>query len=132
MFRVLFVLIVVLSALEIGVFVWLGNLFSVWFVIFGIIFTGLLGAYLAKKQGVEALNRAREQMNYGNFPREEIFDGLSIFVGAILLFTPGFITDTIGFILLFPFTRYPIKRWMKDVVRTMIRKGSITIFKGWK
>jgi UPF0716 protein FxsA len=130
MFRFLFVAIVVISALEIGVFIWLGNLFNGWFVVGGIILTGIIGAMLAKKQGLEALRRAQEQMQFGRFPHDEIFDGIAILIGAVLLFAPGFITDAIGFILLFPITRIPFRRWLKEVLRSMVNRGTITIFRG--
>ncbi|SET79341.1 UPF0716 protein FxsA [Salinibacillus kushneri] len=132
MFRFVFLFIVIMSALEIGVFMWLGHVFSIWFVVLGIILTGIIGAFLAKQQGLETLSRARDHMEYGRFPKEEIFDGLAILIGAILLFTPGFITDIIGFILLFPITRKPIKKWMKDIFRNMINKGTITVFGRWR
>ncbi|MRG87682.1 FxsA family protein [Salinibacillus xinjiangensis] len=132
MFRFVFLFIVIMSALEIGVFMWIGDVFSVMFVVLGIIITGVIGAFLAKQQGLDTLNRARNQLGYGRFPHEEIFDGLAILIGAVLLFTPGFITDTIAFILLFPVTRFPIKRWMKTLVRKMLDNGTITIFGRWR
>lgn len=51
MFRLLFLLIVVFSVIEIAIFVWLGNVTSIWFVLIGIILTGVIGAFLAKWQG---------------------------------------------------------------------------------
>lgn len=48
MFRLLFLLIVVFSVIEIAIFVWLGNVTSIWFVLIGIILTGVIGAFLAK------------------------------------------------------------------------------------
>ncbi|RPF55372.1 FxsA family protein [Aquisalibacillus elongatus] len=131
MFRILFFLIIVLSAVEIAIFVWLGNVFNVWFVLFGIILTGLLGAALAKHQGFHTLNRARYEMASGRPPTEEILDGLAILVGAVLLFTPGFVSDAIGFILLIPQTRKPIKQYIKKVLNEMFRKGSIKVFRNY-
>lgn len=129
MFRILFLLIVVMSAIEIGVFLWFGDLFGAGFVVFGILFTGVVGAWFAKKQGLETLHRGREQLYYGRIPAEEIFDGICILIGAVLLMTPGFVTDTIGFLLLFPVTRTPFKSWIKSGIKSMINRGSITIFR---
>ncbi|WP_102026800.1 FxsA family protein [Salirhabdus sp. Marseille-P4669] len=130
MFRFLFIILVILSALEIGVFIWLGNEFGGWFVILGIIGTGIIGALLAKNQGIEALNRAKSQMSLGGFPHDEILDGIAILIGAILLFTPGFITDTLGFLLLIPITRQPVKRKLKNLFINMMNKGNIVFFRG--
>ncbi|GAA0456305.1 FxsA family protein [Alkalibacillus silvisoli] len=129
MFRILFILIIVTSAIEIALFVWLGNLLNIWFVLFGIIATGLLGAALAKKQGLETINRARFEMESGRAPKEEIFDGIAILLGAVVLFTPGFLTDAFGFILLIPITRQPIKRWARRILYALIKKGSVTVIR---
>ncbi|MFD2639867.1 FxsA family protein [Piscibacillus salipiscarius] len=131
MFRILFFLIIVISAVEIALFVWLGNVFNVWFVLFGIILTGLAGAYLAKYQGTDTLNRARFELSHGRAPTDEILDGIAILVGAVLLFTPGFVTDTIGFLLLIPQTRKPAKIYIRKIVSEMFRKGSIKVFRNY-
>lgn len=129
MFRWLLLFILVVPALEIGVLVWAGNLVGPWWVILLIIATGILGAFLAKKQGVETLNRARDNVQRGIVPQEEIFDGICILIGAVVLFTPGFITDAVGFTLLLPITRTPLKRSLQKAVKRMMENGTITIFR---
>ncbi|QSS99214.1 membrane protein FxsA [Pontibacillus sp. ALD_SL1] len=129
MFRWLLLFILVVPALEIGVLVWAGNLVGPWWVILLIIATGILGAFLAKRQGMETLNRARDNVQRGIVPQEEIFDGICILIGAVVLFTPGFITDAIGFILLLPITRTPLKRSLQKAVKRMMENGTITIFR---
>lgn len=129
MFRWLLLFILVVPACEIGIFVWAGGIVGPWWVIALIILTGVLGAYLAKMQGIETLTRARTSLSYGQIPQEEIIDGICILVGAVVLLTPGFITDAIGFLLLFPVTRRPIKIWMKNVIRKMLDRGTITIIR---
>ncbi|MEQ6377783.1 FxsA family protein [Bacillaceae bacterium S4-13-58] len=129
MFRWLLLFILVVPACEIGIFVWAGGIIGPWWVIALIILTGILGAYLAKVQGIETLTRARASLSYGQIPQEEIIDGICILVGAVVLLTPGFITDAIGFLLLFPVTRRPIKIWMKQIIRKMLDRGTITIIR---
>ncbi|WP_188206403.1 FxsA family protein [Alkalibacillus aidingensis] len=129
MFRIIFLLIVIVSAIEIVLFIWLGNLFNVWFVLVGIILTGILGALLAKYQGLETLRRAQFELANGRAPREEIFDGIAILIGAIVLFTPGFLTDLFGFLLLIPSTRNPIKRWGQRMIYSLIKRGSVTVIR---
>ncbi|GGD16808.1 FxsA family protein [Pontibacillus salipaludis] len=129
MFRWLLLFILVVPALEIGVLVWAGNLVGPWWVILLIIATGILGAFLAKKQGMETLNRARDNVQRGIVPQEEIFDGICILIGAVVLFTPGFITDAVGFTLLLPITRTPLKRSLQKAVKRMMENGTITIFR---
>ncbi|MCZ0704665.1 UPF0716 protein FxsA [Natronobacillus azotifigens] len=129
MFRWLFLLILIVPALEIGVFIWAGGKIGGLSVIGLIILTGLFGATLAKQQGTETLRRAQTNMNTGQLPAEEIFDGICILIGAIVLLTPGFITDIFGFLLLLPVTRNPLKVWLKAIVQQMINKGSVTIYR---
>ncbi|QTN00057.1 membrane protein FxsA [Sediminibacillus dalangtanensis] len=129
MFRWILLFVLIVPALEIGVLVWSGNKIGPWWVVLLIILTGVLGAWLAKRQGLETLARARQSMAYGQAPREEIMDGICILLGAAVLLTPGFITDAIGFLLLFPTTRKPIKRWMLNMLRRMMDRGTITIFR---
>ena len=128
MLQVLFLLIVVFSVIEIAIFVWLGNVTSIWFVLIGIILTGVIGAFLAKWQGISTLNRARQEMAQRRMPKDEIFDGIAILIGAVLLFTPGFLTDLLGFLLLIPVTRKPFKVWAQAQLLSMIKKGSVKRF----
>lgn len=129
LFRWILLLVLIVPALEIGVLVWAGGKIGPWWVVLLILFTGVVGAWLAKYQGIETLNKARQSMSYGQVPQEEIFDGLCILIGATLLLTPGFITDTTGFLLLIPATRMPIKRWLQRLLKNMLDKGTITIFR---
>ncbi|MRH42877.1 membrane protein FxsA [Aquibacillus halophilus] len=129
MFRWIFLFVLIVPALEIGVLVWAGGQIGPWWVVFLIILTGALGAWLAKFQGLETINKARESISYGLPPHEEIFDGICILIGAAVLLTPGFITDAIGFLLLLPQTRKPIKIWMQKMLRRMMDNGSVTIFR---
>ncbi|MYL34142.1 membrane protein FxsA [Pontibacillus yanchengensis] len=129
MFRWLLLLIIIVPAMEIGILVWAGNLIGPWWVILLIISTGILGAYLAKQQGLETLNRARDNMQMGMTPQDELINGVCILIGAAVLLTPGFITDAIGFTLLLPVTREPIKKGLMKVVRRMMDNGTITVFR---
>jgi UPF0716 protein FxsA len=67
-----------------------------------ILFTGILGASLVRRQGFSVFNRAREQMSQGTFPGRELAHGAMVLVGGALLLTPGFLTDVLGFALMVP------------------------------
>ncbi len=70
-----------------------------------IILTGILGATMARRHGFLVFSRIRDDLNMGKLPANALLDGLLILIGAIVLLTPGFITDILGFLLLFPVTR---------------------------
>ena len=97
-----------------------------------VIFTGIGGAYLAKAQGIITLVRAQQDVNKGIMPTDKIFDGILILCGGILLLTPGLITDTMGFIMLIPFTRDLIKRWVKHKIQDMISQGKAITIHSWR
>jgi UPF0716 protein FxsA len=126
--RYLILLIIVIPAFEIGLLILSGNLIGVWPTIALIILTGVLGAWLARRQGAEALRLAQIQMQSGQVPGEAILDGISILVGGVVLLTPGFITDATGFFLLIPATRAVAKMWLRRLIGKMINRGNFTLF----
>jgi len=89
-----------------------------------IILTGILGASLARMQGFLILNRIREELNQGKMPTDSLIDGLLILIGAIVLLTPGFITDIIGFLLLIPFTREALREPLRHYFRNKISNST--------
>src|SRR5690625_4748230 len=107
--RWLLLAILIIPIIEIMIFVLVGNHFGVWWVLGLIALTAVVGIFLARHQGLENWRRAQESMHYGEYPAQYIVDGLCILVGAILLITPGFLTDILGFILLIPWTRRVVK-----------------------
>ena len=62
-----------------------------------IMMTGVAGAWLARSQGVEILRRIQEETSRGQMPATTLIDGALILVGGLLLLTPGFFTDALGF-----------------------------------
>ncbi|MFZ0368748.1 MAG: FxsA family protein [Halobacillus sp.] len=129
MFRWLLLFILIVPALEIGLLIWAGNWIGPWWVILLIILTGVIGAWLAKQQGLETIRNFQNSMSGGQMPQETLLDGACILVGGAVLLTPGFITDAIGFLLLIPPTRAPIKRLIKKVISKMMDKGTVTIYR---
>ncbi|WP_174729567.1 FxsA family protein [Mesobacillus harenae] len=127
--RYLILLLIIVPAAEIGILLWSGKTIGVPLTILVIISTGLLGAYLAKRQGLETIRRAQDQIRYGRMPGDTILDGICILVGGTLLLTPGFITDAIGFMLLAPPTRIFFKRLLMRISTRWINNGKITIIR---
>ena len=77
---------------------------------------GLLGAYLARREGIGIVRQILEDLRKGLPPGTRLVEAVLILVGAVLLITPGFTTDLVGYILLFPPTRRRIApgvlRWL--------------------
>ncbi|WP_453994485.1 FxsA family protein [Bacillus nitroreducens] len=129
--KILLALFIIVPALEISVFILSGKTLGIPLTILLIILTGILGAWLAKKQGLETIGRARQQMEYGQVPGEAILDGICIFIGAVLLLTPGYISDLIGLLLLIPGTRKYVKPIIANWIRRRIDKGNFTVIRRW-
>ncbi|MFF2497204.1 FxsA family protein [Peribacillus sp. NPDC058075] len=121
--------IIAMPVIEIIVLLLSGNLIGFWPTLFLIVATGLIGAYLAKRQGMETWKKAQEQIRYGMMPGNEIIDGICIFIGAALLLSPGLISDIMGLILVFPPTRNLLKPIVIRFIMNRMNKGKVTIIR---
>lgn len=129
MTRIFLLLLIIVPALEIGLLILSGNTLGIWPTIILIILTGIIGAWLARKQGLETIRAAQEQMRSMQIPGEAILDGLCILVGGVVLLTPGFITDALGFFMLIPTTRSIIKIWLRKIIKRLIDNGNFYIIR---
>ena len=120
MFLRLLALFTVVPLLELFILVKLGTLVGVGPTIALVIVTGVLGAYLARVQGLGVVRRLRSELAEGRLPAEAVVDGLLILVAGAVLLTPGLLTDIVGFVLLVPQGRAVIR---KAVTRVFARKS---------
>jgi UPF0716 protein FxsA len=125
--RYLFLLIIIVPAAEIGFLLVSGQIIGVWPTVLLIILTGVIGSYLAKKQGLATFYQLQRQLQTGQLPGDALLDGVCILVGGTLLLTPGFLSDILGFLLLFPTTRIFFKKLMNRWIQNRIRKGNMKI-----
>jgi UPF0716 protein FxsA len=125
--RYLFLLIIILPAAEIGFLLISGQIIGVWPTVLLIILTGIIGSYLAKKQGLATFYQLQRQLQTGQLPGDALLDGVCILVGGTLLLTPGFLSDILGFLLLFPTSRIFFKKLMNRWIQNWIRKGNMKI-----
>lgn len=102
MFLRLAVLFVAVPVLELALLAWIGRHVGVLPTV-GLIFaTGLLGASLARWQGLRTWRRFQAAVNAGRMPHRELVEGLLILIAGAVLLTPGLLTDLAGFALLVP------------------------------
>lgn len=128
--RWLLLAILLVPAIEIGVFIWVGGMIGPLWVVLLILFTGIIGLTIARIQGTKTFKRAQMQMSQGQAPTEEMMDGICIFIGAIFLLSPGFVTDTIGLTFVLPFTRKPFKNLLLQFIKRKISQGTF-IYRKW-
>jgi UPF0716 protein FxsA len=113
MFALLAALFVVVSLVEIYVLVAVGQAIGALNTIALVLSVALIGAWLGKHEGASVLRRIQTQVNAGKMPSNELIDGGLILAGGILLITPGFVTDIIGILFLFPPTRALLRAIVK-------------------
>ncbi|MGY4112757.1 FxsA family protein [Aeribacillus composti] len=127
--RTLLIFFIVAPACEIGVLLLSGKTIGVLPTVLLIILTGFVGAYLAKKQGIQAVRNLQKEIQYGRIPSNAILDAIAILVGGIMLLTPGFISDIVGLFLLFPITRNWVKPFLIQFIKKWIDKHTIHIIR---
>ncbi|MDQ6969337.1 MAG: FxsA family protein [Mariprofundus sp.] len=111
MLRILFLLFISVPLLELWLLIEVGSNIGGLSTIALCLFTAALGGFLIRWQGMSTLIDAQKRMAHGEAPIEHGLHGMMIALAGILLFTPGFITDSLGFLLLFPpFRRLLINR----------------------
>lgn len=82
--------------------------------IFLVMLTAVIGVALLKRQGLATLTRGVGRLNRGEIPATEMAEGILLGISGALMITPGFITDGVGFLLLFPPSRTAIARLILD------------------
>jgi UPF0716 protein FxsA len=110
MFLRLLLLFTIVPLVELFLLVKLGTVVGVGPTVALVIFTGVLGAWLARQQGLGVLRRLSEDLAVGRLPAEALIDGLLILIAGAVLLTPGLLTDALGFLLLVPQSRAVVHR----------------------
>ncbi len=90
---------------EMLTFFWVGSWIGLGWALGLAVATALIGSYLVRRAGISVLSRIQAKWSQGRLPGQELIDGASILVAGAFLISPGFITDTLGFLLLVPFVR---------------------------
>ena len=93
----IFLIFIIIPIIEIIIFINIGNIIGAWRTVFIILITALVGIFLVRRRGLSLLFNARQNMSEGTMPTEEIKGGIFLLISGLLLITPGFFTDCIGF-----------------------------------
>jgi len=92
--------------------------------IFLLIAVSLFGAWLVKRQGLAVWQQFNQTMNQGQIPHREVVDGALVLFAGVLMFTPGFVTDALGLLLLLP----PSRAVVRNVLMARFKAGRIIMF----
>jgi len=119
--RYVLLLFIVMPILEIGVLIRVGGWLGLWQTLLIVILTAVLGTWMLRQQSAATMVQAQSRLQAGELPAQQIFEGLLLLVGGILLLTPGFVTDAFGFACLVPWSR----RWLAGRIANKTKNGSI-------
>ena len=105
MFFYLLIIFIILPIIEISIFIQVGGFVGTFNTILIIFLTAAVGVYFVRQQGFRTFQKISYELQNQQIPVQGMFDGLVILIAGILLVTPGFLTDIIGFLGLIPQTR---------------------------
>ncbi len=105
MFKLFLILFITIPLVEIAIIIKIGSIIGAGYTIALVIGTAFLGVSLLRIQGISTLAKVQANISRGQLPATELIEGLILLISGALLLTPGFFTDTIGFLMLVPTLR---------------------------
>jgi UPF0716 protein FxsA len=114
---------VAVPLLELFLLIRLGEVLGTLNTVLIVVLTGILGASFARSQGAGIISHIRTALNQGRIPGEEMVQGLLILAGGLMLITPGFLTDLLGFTLILPPTRRLAAGWLMAYFKKRMQAG---------
>ena len=123
----LFLLFIIVPVIEVWLFIKVGQVIGALPTVAILLAISLVGAWLARSQGFRVIAAIRDELAAGRLPAAHILDGAFVLAGGILLLTPGFFTDLVGLVLLFPPSRRVLKRWLGIWLENRLRRGSFVV-----
>ena len=116
-----------LPVIELAVLLEIGRMIGVLPTVGIVVFTGVAGASLARREGFKIFGRIRKDVGRGIMPSEDMLHGALVLAGGIMLLTPGFITDLLGFSALIPLSRSVIIKLLRKKFSVMVKKDEVSI-----
>ena len=115
------ILFIIIPLVELYVIIAVGEEIGALWTVILVVLTAVAGVNLLRVQGMSTLMRAQRNMAQGAIPAMEMVEGIALAVAGVLLITPGFITDSLGFLLLIPTSRQAIIRYI--MARSTMQTG---------
>ena len=109
----LFLLFTIVPVIELAIIIKIGQHLGAGTTIGLLILSGIVGASLAKHEGLRTLNAIQNELANGRMPTDRLIDALLILVAGVLMVAPGFLTDLVGMMLLIPPIRSLVRRHLK-------------------
>ncbi|MBW1762002.1 MAG: FxsA family protein [Deltaproteobacteria bacterium] len=124
----LFLLFTVVPLVELYLLIAIGRMLGPVATIGLVLLTGALGAWFARLEGARVIRRWQEAMARQKLPKDGLIDGLLIFVGGLMLITPGILTDVAGLSMVMPPTRRVIGGFVRAWFERQIATGRVQVY----
>ena len=125
------VLFIAVPIIEIALFIRIGGMIGLWPTLGVVVLTAILGTAMLRQQGLRTMNALQDQLRRGADPSPLLLEGALLLVGGVLLLTPGFFTDAVGFALLVPQLRARAADWLRPrIVAKAFTFGAGTVHRG--
>jgi len=122
-FRILFLVFLCVPILEIYLLIEVGSKVGAFYTVVLVVGTALLGAALIRSQGLQTMAKIKDCSSRGELPAVPMVEGLLLLIAGALLLTPGFFTDTLGFLVVVPILR-------QQLAKNIIRAGMFRAMSG--
>jgi UPF0716 protein FxsA len=124
----LFLLFTVVPLIELYLLIAIGRMLGPGPTIALVLLTGALGAWFARLEGSRVIRRWQEAMARQQIPKDGVIDGFLIFVGGVMLITPGILTDIAGLSMVMPPSRRVIARAVRRWFEGQIATGRVQVY----
>ena len=105
---------ILVPIIEIYLLIKVGSAIGAFNTVLLVLITAVIGVALLRKQGLSTLQKVQSQMQHGELPATSMLEGMLLFFAGALLLTPGFFTDSIGFLLMIPPLRKVFALWLLE------------------
>lgn len=119
----LLIAFIAVPLIEIGLFIQVGGWLGLWPTLLIVLLTAIAGTYLVRSQGSQTLQQLQSSLQGVGDPTEPLAHGAMILFAGALLLTPGFFTDAVGFLLLFP----PFRKYAMASVKSRIKAQGVKV-----
>lgn len=119
----LLLLFIAIPLIEIALFIQVGGAIGLGWTLAIVLVTAIIGSWMVRQQGSQALQQLQQSFNALSDPTEPLAHGAMILFSGVLLLTPGFFTDAVGFALLIP----PVRQWVFTKLRARMSVQSFTM-----
>ncbi|WP_370893168.1 FxsA family protein [Janibacter sp. GXQ6167] len=119
--------LLIVPIIEIAVIIGVGRVIGTWPTVILLIVESAFGAWILKHEGGRAWGALAGALQSGRMPSRELADAALVLIGGVLLLTPGFVTDIVGFFLILPITRPITRRLLEAIVARRLLGGVVGV-----